>query len=105
LKLLLDQGREVTIIDVRDELSARANPILLPTARWISSAALTERMNELPPNQPIVTYCDCPKDESAIAAVELLHQHGKPQARVLLGGLDGWLAKELPTVEFAPAQS
>jgi rhodanese-related sulfurtransferase len=103
LKLLLDRGEDVVVLDVRDEISAKANPVALPKARWIPSGALTERLGELPLEKPIFVYCDCPEDQSAMAMVEVLRQHGAKQARPLHGGLDAWIAKGFGTAELAMA--
>lgn len=97
LRRMLTQGRPVTVLDVRDELSLKENPAILPGATWIPYGALENRFRELPTDEPIVAYCDCPEDQAAVAAVELLHQKGLKEARPLHGGLDGWTAKGFST--------
>ena len=101
LKSLLDQGKDLVIIDVRDEISAKAAPVTLPQARWIPYRTLADRIGELPLNTPIIVYCDCPEDQGAIAMVDLLRQHGLTQARTLRGGLDEWQAKGFATSELS----
>jgi membrane protein DedA with SNARE-associated domain/rhodanese-related sulfurtransferase len=100
LKSLLDEGKDVVVLDVRDEISAKATPVILPNARWIPYRALAERTAELPLEKPIIVYCDCPEDQGAIAMVDLLRQHGATHARALRGGLDEWRAKGFTTSEL-----
>jgi len=100
LKSMLDDGKELTVIDVRDEISAKATPVILPKARWIPYRTLGERTAELSLEKPIIVYCDCPEDQGAMAMVDLLRQHGATHARVLRGGLDEWRAKGYPTGEL-----
>lgn len=105
LKVRLEQGEEIAVIDVRDELSARENPVILPTARWITYDAMTERVKDLALDKPIVVYCACPKDEASVEMAKFLRQHGAKHAHPLRGGLDAWIEKGFPTValELPPA--
>ncbi len=96
LKSLLDQGSDVAVVDVRDEVSAKGMPVILPSAQWIPYSTLENRTTELSLDKPIVIYCDCPEDQSSIAMVELLRHHGATQARVLHGGSTRGSPKDLP---------
>ena len=49
---------------------------------------------ELQTARELVVFCDCPNDESAIAAARLLSKAGLPRVRVLAGGIDAWAAAE-----------
>jgi len=100
LKSLIDAKQDLVVLDIRDEISAKALPVTLPQARWIPYRALTERLGELPLDKPIVVYCDCPEDQGAIAMVDLLREHGITRARVLRGGLEAWIAKGFATSEL-----
>jgi membrane protein DedA with SNARE-associated domain/rhodanese-related sulfurtransferase len=100
LKSLLDQHKDVVVLDVRDEISAKASPVSLPKAQWIPYRTLVERIGELPLDKPIIVYCDCPKDEGAIEMVGVLQNHGITKARTLRGGLDEWIAKGFPTSQL-----
>jgi membrane protein DedA with SNARE-associated domain/rhodanese-related sulfurtransferase len=101
LKSLLDAGKDIVVVDVRDEISAKAAPVILPKARWIPYRVMTERVGELPLDKPIIVYCDCPEDQGAIAMVDVLRQNGATQARPLRGGLDAWIAKGFETAELS----
>jgi membrane protein DedA with SNARE-associated domain/rhodanese-related sulfurtransferase len=100
LKERLDRDEELTLIDVRDELSVKANGVAVPKARWIPSSILPERLKELALDKPIVVYCDCPADESAVAMAEMLRQHGAQDVRPLLGGLAAWMNQGWSTAEL-----
>jgi membrane protein DedA with SNARE-associated domain/rhodanese-related sulfurtransferase len=108
LKERLDDGEELTLLDVRDEFAARAQPILLPRARWIPFAAVPSRAAELSLDQPIVVYCDCPHDEASLEMAGWLRGRGAKEARALRGGLDDWVKRGWPTVTLkleTPAES
>jgi rhodanese-related sulfurtransferase len=45
----------------------------------------------LPKNSEIVTYCACSKDQSSIAAAQILQESGFTRVRVLQGGWSEWL--------------
>jgi len=101
LKALLNAGEDIVVLDIRDEISAKASPVILPKARWIPYRVLAERLAELPMDKPIIVYCDCPEDQGAIAMVDLLRHHGISRARPLRGGLEGWIAKGFETSELS----
>ena len=108
LKERLDDGEDLTLLDVRDEFSVRAQPILLPRARWIPFEAIPARIGELSLEKPIIIYCDCPHDEASVEMADLLRERGAKEARALRGGLEDWTKRGWPTVVLkleAPAES
>ncbi|HJY30108.1 MAG TPA: rhodanese-like domain-containing protein, partial [Pyrinomonadaceae bacterium] len=48
-------------------------------------------LKDLPKDREIVTYCSCPKDESSIAAAQILQASGFKRVRVLQGGWQEWM--------------
>jgi membrane protein DedA with SNARE-associated domain/rhodanese-related sulfurtransferase len=100
LQGMIGAGEDVVVVDVRDEISAKATPVILPKARWIPYRTLEERPTELPLEKSLVIYCDCPEDQAAIAMVDILRHRGAMQARALRGGLDEWRAKGFATSEL-----
>ncbi|HUB68509.1 MAG TPA: VTT domain-containing protein [Candidatus Methylacidiphilales bacterium] len=86
----LHHNEEVVIVDVRHPMDVKELPIALPNALLIPYSALVTRLGDLPLSKNIVTYCDCPKDEAAVAAAQFLTKAGAKNARPLLGGLKGW---------------
>lgn len=97
LKDRLDRGEELTLVDVRDEFTVRAQPILLPKARWIPYDAVPARIAELSLEKPIILYCDCPHDEASVQMAGWLREQGAKEARALRGGLEEWRKRGWPT--------
>jgi sulfur-carrier protein adenylyltransferase/sulfurtransferase len=60
----------------------------LPGARHIALDVLRERLGELPASRSIVAYCQ--RGRRSAAAVTLLRESGRSDARSLAGGLDAW---------------
>ncbi len=104
LKRRLDAGEALVVVDVRDALDTQPGAVLVPGARWLPHSTMLARLEELPPDQPLILYCDCPHDETAVATVTLLKEHGLPQARPLRGGLEAWLSQGFATEKFPVAQ-
>jgi rhodanese-related sulfurtransferase len=102
LKRLEDAGDPVVVVDVRDELDARENPVTLPHARWIPHDLMDVRVKELPLEKMIVVFCDCPAEQTAGSVAEFLRGKGAKQVRPLVGGLNGWRSKgfELVPMNF-----
>ena len=100
LKQRLYLAEDMMIIDVRDEMSVRANAVILPRARWIPFSLLRDRLPELPLDKPIVVYCDCPEDQAAVVTSELLRQSGGKDVRPLVGGLQAWIKQGWSTIEL-----
>ncbi|MCE0485015.1 MAG: VTT domain-containing protein [Methylacidiphilales bacterium] len=103
LQRALERGEEITVIDVRDELSAKEKPLILPQARWIPYTDLTNRLPDLALDKLIVVYCDCPRDQAAVAMAQFLRDHGAKQVRPLRGGLEAWIRQGFATAELFPA--
>jgi len=97
LKSMLDQNRDVVIVDVRAEIDHGVKPLTLPHARLIPYTALPRRLSEIPLDKTIVTYCDCPKDQAAVAIADMLTNTGAKDAHPLLGGLEGWINRGFVT--------
>ena len=66
----------------------------VPGAVGITHDELPDRLAELHAARELVVFCDCPNDESAIAAARLLTKAGLPRVRVLAGGITAWAAAE-----------
>ncbi len=97
-KSLLNQARrgELTVIDVRPANEyAQAH---LPYARSMPLAELKQRLDELPPDRPVVAYCRGPFCLLAKDAVTLLAQAGVNATR-LEDGVAEWRARGLPLAQ------
>jgi len=87
---LLDRGESPLIIDVRSATAAVDGTIpgAIVTAGDPSAPALLS----YPKNHPIVVYCACPNDASAVIAARKLLQRGYRDVRPLAGGIEAWIA-------------
>ena len=88
---LLDAGEDVVIVDVRStgalELDARRIPGAVP----VELKRVRQWAEDVPREQTIVLYCNCPNEASAARASRLLLDHGFLRARPLAGGLEEWV--------------
>jgi hydroxyacylglutathione hydrolase len=83
---------EVTVIDVRHTYEWEAGH--LAGAQHVMLGYLTERLDEIPTDRPIVVQCRAGA-RSAIAA-SLLQSKGIPAVINLKGGINAWTAAGLP---------
>lgn len=96
LAQMMDNGASLVLLDVRPAGAG------LPLSKGITGATSVE-LTRLEKDWPmdwhadtvVVTYCSCPNDASAVKAARALHQRGC-MARVLHGGLEGWIQAGLP---------
>lgn len=91
LKLRLDRGDDLFILDVREP---REYEIVNLGAPLIPLSELTKRYGELDPTKEIVVHCKM-GGRSAKAAT-FLRQHGFKKVKNLLGGIDAWVEKVDP---------
>ena len=84
LKLRLDKGEKITIIDARHELGGQ----ILKGALHVPMDKLDDWAQDADKDQVIVTYCTCPHDEAADAEVQKLQKMGFKNAFALSGGLE-----------------
>ena len=102
LKTKLTNNHPVTIIDVRSSEGYAASTTTVKGALHFKVRKLKSRLafpplKDLPKDREIVTYCACPKDESSIAAAQLLQGSGFTRVKVLQGGWTEWLRVNGPT--------
>jgi rhodanese-related sulfurtransferase len=97
----LEKG-EAFILDVRSQ--PEYNEGHIKGARLLPRRELNARVNELPKDKLIVTYCACPFDHLSIEAALDLKRKGYQNVGALQGGLNAWSKEGLPT-ETAPAAS
>ena len=96
LKAKLAGNQPVMIIDVRGAESFAAATHTIKGSIHFKTRKLQSRLayaplKDLPKDREIVTYCSCPKDESSIAAAQILQANGFKRVRVLQGGWQEWL--------------
>lgn len=90
LKIQLDQGASVFIVDLRHPLELLPEPYTLPGAMHFSPEALTTRHNEIPRDRDIVLFCTCPSEATSAKTAMALHRLGIDRVRPLRGGYDEW---------------
>lgn len=96
LKAKLAKNAQVTIIDLRSSEGFANSTTTVKGSIHFKLRKLKSRLNfaplkDLPRNREIVTYCACPKDQSSIAAAQILQAAGFTQVKVLQGGWHEWL--------------
>jgi len=102
LKTKVTNNHPVTIIDVRSSEGYASSTTTVKGAvhfkvRKLKSRLAYAPLKDLPKDREIVTYCACPKDESSIAAAQVLQSGGFTRVRVLQGGWTEWLRIDGPT--------
>jgi rhodanese-related sulfurtransferase len=96
LKTKVASNHPVTIIDVRSSEGYAASSTTIKGALHFKVRKLRSRLTyppfkDLPRDREIVTYCACPKDQSSIAAAQILQAAGFKRVKVLQGGWLEWL--------------
>src|SRR5947209_3123356 len=93
LRSLIEGGKQPVVVDVRSEVSRKADSRFIPGALAIDPAAeIDARLRQLPKDRDIVFYCTCPNEASAAQVAKKLIGLGYTRVRPLQGGLDAWLA-------------
>jgi membrane protein DedA with SNARE-associated domain/rhodanese-related sulfurtransferase len=103
LKLQLDRGEPVYIVDLRNLSELFSDPFVLPGALHISPDALAERHREIPRDRDVVLYCSCPNEATAAKTAMTLHKLGIERVRPLRGGYDEWKRLGFPMDAVAEA--
>jgi rhodanese-related sulfurtransferase len=101
LKAKLTNNEPVMIIDVRGSEGFASSTTTIKGSMHFKVRRLKTRLafppfKDLPRDREIVTYCACPKDESSIAAAQILQDGGFKRVRVLQGGWNEWLRANGP---------
>lgn len=96
LKTKMTKNEQVTVIDVRSSEGFANSGTTVKGSIHYKLRKLKSRLNfaplkDLPRNREIVTYCACPKDQSSIAAAQILQAAGFTRVKVLQGGWHEWL--------------
>jgi rhodanese-related sulfurtransferase len=101
LKAKVTANHPVTIIDVRSSEGYAAATTTVKGALHFKLRKLKYRLaypplKDVPKDREIVTYCACPKDQSSIAAAQILQAGGFKRVKVLQGGWQEWLRASGP---------
>ena len=101
LKQMLDDGQDVMIVDLRQPLVLQADPYSIPGALRMAVEELEHRHHEIPRDRDVILYCACPNEVTAARMALLLKRNGITRVRPLVGGVDGWRARNFPLEELA----
>ena len=102
LKLRLDAGEDVTIIDLRTPLDVAATPYAIPGSRWLAADAIDAVESEMLGAREVVLYCACPNEATSARVALLLKRKGITRVRPLEGGLAAWMALGFPVLAVSP---
>lgn len=91
----LARGDRLVFLDVRGQVAREATG-LMPGARVAELSRVVDAVQDLPPDAPIVAYCNCPNERSAVMAAGALLAGGYRNVRVLAGGFDAWSGLDQP---------
>lgn len=101
LKTKMVSNEPVVVIDVRSSEGFANSGTTIKGSTHFKLRKLKYRLQyppfkDLPRDREIVTYCACPKDESSIAAAQILQAAGFTRVRVLQGGWTAWMRASGP---------
>jgi rhodanese-related sulfurtransferase len=91
LRELIDQGRNLLILDVRPH-AARAQDGIIPGAVPADPVDVDPVVATYSRELDVVVYCACPNEASAATAAQHLKRAGFKTIRPLLGGVDAWVS-------------
>jgi rhodanese-related sulfurtransferase len=86
-KKAVDSGQAV-MVDVREEPAYRQEHI--KGAIHLPAPQTGSRIQELPKDKLLITYCSCPAEQSSMAASQMYRVNGYYNTAFMVGGTDGW---------------
>lgn len=101
LKTKVARNDSLTIIDVRSTGSYNGSDNRIKGAIHVRLRRLKTRLafpplKDIPRDSEIVTYCECPSDESSKRAAQILMDAGFKRVRALKDGWRAWLKAKGP---------
>jgi membrane protein DedA with SNARE-associated domain/rhodanese-related sulfurtransferase len=96
LKRMMDDGHELTVVDLRGALDHEADPYTIRGALRMTVEELEQRHHEIPRHQDVILFCACPNEATAAKMALRLRSKGITRVRPLLGGIDAWREKDFP---------
>jgi membrane protein DedA with SNARE-associated domain/rhodanese-related sulfurtransferase len=98
LKLRVDAGEDLAIIDLRTSLDVAATPYAIPGSRWLAADAIDAVEAEMLRVREVVLYCACPNEATSARVALLLKRKGITRVHPLEGGLAAWMALGFPVL-------
>lgn len=71
----------------------------------MSAEEIVAGHHDLPRDQDVILYCDCPGDAGSVAIARLLRERGFARVWPLAGGVDAWRAMEVEEREIERAST
>ncbi|HSL02457.1 MAG TPA: DedA family protein/thiosulfate sulfurtransferase GlpE [Nitrospiraceae bacterium] len=96
LKRMMDNGRELLVVDLRGALDHEADPYTIRGALRMTAEELAQRHHEIPRDQDVILFCSCPNEATAAKMALMLRSKGVTRVRPLVGGIDAWREKAFP---------
>jgi len=90
LKTKIANNEQVCIVDLRGPTIYAQAEKTVKGAVHTKVRRVVYRLREIPRDQEVVVYCDCPSDEAAIIGAKNLMRGGFTRVRVLKGGWNAW---------------
>jgi rhodanese-related sulfurtransferase len=101
LRLRLECGEPVRILDLRTEIAYEVTRQTLPGAIRLDPEELEARHKDIPRDCDVVLYCTCPNETTSARVALALKKRGIERVFPLEGGIEAWVAHGYP-VEFLP---
>ncbi len=86
----MDRGERFAFVDVRRLKQWIESDCRLPGAIRMANDEVEQHLKEVPQGRSIITYCDCPNEESSTQVALELMRCGFLNVYPLIGGLDAW---------------
>ena len=102
LRVRLESGAPLSILDLRTAIAFEVNRQTLPGAMRVDPEELDSRHSEIPRDCDIVLYCTCPNETTSARVALALKKRGIERVFPLEGGIEAWLARGYP-VEVLPS--
>jgi membrane protein DedA with SNARE-associated domain len=99
----MTDGKAPLIVDVRSKTSRRLDGRILPGALLADLDSVDQALHDVPLDQELVIYCNCPNEATSASAAKALMAKGYRHVRPLQGGLDAWGAAGYPVQRLLPA--
>ena len=102
LRLRLESGEKLQIVDLRTAIAYEVTRQTVPGAVRLDPEDLEERHAEISRDCDIVLYCTCPNETTSARVALALKKHGVQRVFPLEGGLEAWVLCGYP-VEVLPS--
>ncbi len=94
VKLLLDAGEKISLVDLRPVKEFKQKR--LPGARSIPMTEVHKRLEEIPRAGRVVLYSTTPRNEIIDEVYQYLEDQGYRNVTVMVEGFQGWIRRNYP---------